>query len=446
MKNFQTILTISLLCLGLSSGGKLKDPSKFRADKISMRNGRQVGKWPTLSGDPIKIMAHRGEKVFMPEHTVGSYELASIEGAEYVEPDLVLTKDGHLVCFHDLTLKTGTDVALLSQFDHKKKNFTGVIDEGMGNVTITDDWFIKDFTLDELKVLKVIQKDVGIRPQRFNNMFGIPTFEDYLTTVHHNAFRLNKSVGIIPELKHPMFHNLDYPNSPRYMEELVLSTLSKWGYPMTDDGTPENCISPQDAGAQIKCGHLILQSFELECIKYLAQVTHRDRMMLIDIQLPLLTYKGLQDVTNYANYYAVWKELLYTGIEAQIEAQGIEYDKNIIELGGFIPARDIVVEAHALGLEVGIYTIYDSREPSRRGCVSGNCDPENKEMELYFYFEMGVDGMFVENVGEAREIRQSYQFSVVDGNEKAGGSRQAVFLTRWRFLECFIVLFIYLEY
>lgn len=143
------------------------------------------------------------------------------------------------------------------------------------------------------------------------------------------------------------------------------------------------------------------------------------------------------------------------------------------ELGGFIPARDIVVEAHALGipnvkvkitcfgdvkmegksliksflgLEVGIYTIYDSREPSRRGCVSGNCDPENKEMELYFYFEMGVDGMFVENVGEAREIRQSYQFSVVDGNEKAGGSRQAVFLTRWRFLECFIVLFIYLEY
>lgn len=91
-------------------------------------------------------------------------------------------------------------------------------------------------------------------------------------------------------------------------------------------------------------------------------------------------------------------------------------------MGGFIPPQEIVEEAHSLGLKIGIYTIYDSREPSGRGCSTGpeNCDPENKEVELFYHFAMGVDGIFVENVQEARELRLTYQYRVIDADSKTG--------------------------
>lgn len=241
----------------------------------------------------------------------------------------ITLQDGHVVCFHDLTLKVGTNVASLPQFADKMTNFTGVIDEDMAPITITDDWFIKDFTLAELRQIKVVQRQIGIRPQLFNDLFTIPTFEEYLQNVHHNAFRLNKSVGIIPELKHPMFHNQIFNSTPNFMENTVLTILSRWGYPLTS-GTPEGCQSPQDDNATIPCGPLVLQSFELGCIRYLSELTNVDKMMLMDAQLPLLTYKGLEDIAKYATYYSLAKELIYRGVEAILEYNGIDYNKTLI--------------------------------------------------------------------------------------------------------------------
>jgi len=141
-------------------------------------------------------MAHRGEKVFVPEHTLGAYELASILGAEYVEPDLVLTKDGELVCYHDLTLRGGTDVADLEEFeDLMRQNFTDEIYEGAGPTTILNNWFIHDFTLSQLQKLHVRQENKGIRPQYYNELFQIPTFKQYLEAMHEMAFKLNRSIG-----------------------------------------------------------------------------------------------------------------------------------------------------------------------------------------------------------------------------------------------------------
>lgn len=95
-------------------------------------------------------------------------------------------------------------------------------------------------------------------------------------------------------------------------------------------------------------------------------------------------------------------------------------------MGGFVDPMEIPTQAHALGMAVGIYTIYDSREPSNRGCATGVCDPENKELELFYYFKLGVDGMFVENVMEARELRQKFHYQFVEniyqgGTNRAGG-------------------------
>ena len=129
----------------------------------------------------------------MPEHTVGSYEIACIEGADYVEPDLVLTKDNQLVCYHDLTLKEGSNVASIKALAPLKPNYTGML--GVTNVTIVEDWFIPDLTLAQIKMLTVEQKPVGIRPQYFNTMFKIATFQEYLDVVHKMSYKMNTSIG-----------------------------------------------------------------------------------------------------------------------------------------------------------------------------------------------------------------------------------------------------------
>ena len=103
--------------------------------------------WKTLDGSRPKIYAHRGEKVLMPEHTIPAYEFASILGADFVEPDLCVTQDNQLVCFHDLELGSGTDVKDHPEFDHLKHNTSHGYD-----------WYIRNFTLAELKTLKVVQK------------------------------------------------------------------------------------------------------------------------------------------------------------------------------------------------------------------------------------------------------------------------------------------------
>ena len=120
----------------------------------------------------------------MPEHTIPAYELACILGADYVEPDLVLTKDGHLVCYHDLNLGSGTDVQQHREFDHLIS----------GTSKGTDDWYVRDFTLAELKTLKVVQKKVGIRPGCFDS-FSIPTFKEFMDTIHLMNYKLNRTIG-----------------------------------------------------------------------------------------------------------------------------------------------------------------------------------------------------------------------------------------------------------
>lgn len=375
------------------------------------------GSWNTLDKMPSKLMAHRGEKVLMPEHTVGSYEVASIEGADYVEPDLVLTKDGHLVCYHDLTIKSGTDLQMHPEFEHLKTlNYTGDLDGINKTVTILNDWFIKDFTLAELQTLRVKQANKGIRPQLFNNVFHIPTFEEYLNVIHEMAAKQNRSIGVIPELKHPLFHNSH--QSANYMENKVLEMLGKYGYPVRKDDVPactyDNSKSSNSLVAEkIECGHVIIQCFDIRSLKYLKTETDIDLLMLADADYAsLLTYDGVKEVASVAQHFSVWKELLHTGIEAALEKENIPYDKEYIaSLGGFVPAKELVSLGHSLNLKMGLFTIYDSHEKSNRGCDIV-CDPENKEKELFYYFDMGVDGLFVENVQEAMELRLKYDYNL----------------------------------
>lgn len=120
--------------------------------------------------------------------------------------------------------------------------------------------------------------------------------------------------------------------------------MQAYGYPITVEDSP-SCKSAQDNNAQIQCGHLVIQSFDLRSMQYTHQIaTAVEMSMLINTQLPLLTYQGAQELSTWIKYFSPWKELLYTGILAQIEKEGIEYDEQLIDdMGGFIPSKKKII-------------------------------------------------------------------------------------------------------
>lgn len=193
------------------------------------------------------------------------------------------------------------------------------------------------------------------------------------------------------------------------MENLVLNTLSANGYPIKQGDVPR-CNYTNGANVfDIECGHVIIQSFEMDCIKYLHGQTNVDLLKLVSVEnFEELTYEGIKEVASVAQHFHIGKELLYTGIEAALRGYNHSYDQeHIASLGGFVPPADIVKESHALNLKVGIYTIVDSHENSNRGCAV-DCEPNDKEKEMFYYFEMGVDAFFVENVPEAIILRMKF--------------------------------------
>lgn len=127
---------------------------------------------PTLSGQAPLVVGHRGASGYRPDHTLESYALAIQMGADFIEPDLVATKDGHLVARHEPNITSTTDVASRPEFASRKtkRMVDGVEEEG---------WFATDFTLAELKTLRAIQP-LAERDQSYNGKFQIPTLREVL--------------------------------------------------------------------------------------------------------------------------------------------------------------------------------------------------------------------------------------------------------------------------
>src|SRR5215217_2058152 len=136
------------------------------------------------------VIGHRGAAGYLPDHTLQGYELAIDMGADYIEPDLVATKDGHLIARHEPNLIATTDVATKFPDRETTKVVDGFPEEG---------FFASDFTLAEIKTLRAVQPFAD-RSQAFNGRFRIPTFEEVIALAkrHH--------VGIYPETKHPTYH------------------------------------------------------------------------------------------------------------------------------------------------------------------------------------------------------------------------------------------------
>jgi len=213
--------------------------------------------------------------------------------------------------------------------------------------------------------------------------------------------------GIVPELKHPDVVN-ERIGKPHYMENRALLILKKYGYPIKN-GDGGKCETKE--GHPVPCGPVIIQCFHKNSLKYLSTKTDTELMMLIEHDPSLLTRAALDELATFIRYYTVWKETLVSGVEAVLNYNNITYNGTEIEAaGGFIPKEDFPGLVHGKGMELGIYTIYDSREPSHRGCEIQCEKPENKTEELFYYFRLGVDAIFVENIKEALELELQYDY------------------------------------
>jgi glycerophosphoryl diester phosphodiesterase len=203
----------------------------------------------TLDGEPPLVIAHRGASGELPEHTLAAYRLAITQGADFVEPDLVITKDGVLIARHEPILDDTTNIA--SVFGEERKSTKNLDGE---EVTA---YFAEDFTLEEIKQLRAVQPR-DFRDQSFNGEFEIPTFQEVIELVQEVEAETGEKVGIYPETKHPTF----FDEQGLSLEEPLISTLQETGFTDPD--------------------RIFIQSFEVA--------------NLLDLQNNLLPEAGLEDL------------------------------------------------------------------------------------------------------------------------------------------------------
>lgn len=235
------------------------------------------------SAEPI-LIAHRGASGERPEHTLASYERAIDQGADYVEPDLVLTKDGVLVARHENEISGTTDVADHPEFADRKATKT------IDGQSVTG-WFTEDFTLAELRTLRVRERLPDLRPAnvRFNDLYLIPTFEEIVKLVRAKEAEAHRRIGLYPETKHPSY----FAGIGLAHQAPLLDLLTRYGY-------------------QTQADPVFIQSFEVGNLKALRSATRLRLIQLVDGEggpadepgttyADMLTVKGLTDIAAYAD-------------------------------------------------------------------------------------------------------------------------------------------------
>jgi len=324
------------------------------------------------------VIGHRGAPAYRPEHTFGSYTLAIEMGADYIEPDLVFTKDGQLVARHEPDITATTDVANRPEFANRKKTVTidGVATTG---------WFTFDFTLAELKTLRAIERLPHVRPANtaFNGVYEVPTFQEVIDIAKAHG------VGIYPETKHPtFFKSLGFVH-----DRPLLHTLRRNGL--------------DRPGAKV-----FIQSFEVSNLQRLRRQTRLPLIQLIDITGAPADFVAAGDKRTY-------DDLVTPAGLAEIAryADGIGPDRSRI-VSGDVPGgklgspTTLVHDAHRAGLLLHPFTFRPENNFLATDFRLGNpSSPEflrargDQPAQLELYYRLGVDGLFADNADTARAVR-----------------------------------------
>ncbi|MDX2209402.1 MAG: glycerophosphodiester phosphodiesterase [Sphingopyxis sp.] len=323
----------------------------------------------TAAAKPI-VIAHRGASGERPEHTLAAYSLAIEQGADFIEPDLVLTKDGVLVARHENEISETTDVADRPEFAARKA--TKVID----GESFTG-WFTEDFTLAELKTLRARERLPQLRAANmaFDGQYEVPTFDEVLALARDEGKKRGRVIGVYPETKHPSF----FASIGLAHQEPLLAALERFGH--------------RDATAPV-----FIQSFE---IGNLIELRGRTKLRLIQLMAdaggpadrPAITYgdmakpDGLKQIAVYANGVGVAK--------AMVIPRGTD--------GRLAAPTALVADAHKAGLAVHVWTFRRENYFLPADHRSGP-DPRSAGdlvAEIRAFLATGIDGLFSDNVTEA---------------------------------------------
>ncbi len=319
------------------------------------------------------LIAHRGASGERPEHTIASYTLAIEQGADFIEPDLVLTKDGILVARHENEISTTTDVADHPQFASRKtvKKIDGHSVKG---------WFTEDFTLAELKTLRAKERLPKLRPENtaYDGQFTIPTFDEIIALALAKSSQTGRRIGLYPETKHPSFFaSVGLPH-----EGPLLAALSAAGF--TDKNDPA-----------------FIQSFEVGSLIALSSKTALRLIQLVDADggpadRPETTYAhmlsddGLKNIARYAAGIGPAKDLI---IQRTL-------------LGALDVSTGLVARCHAAGLEVHPWTFRAENFFLPLGLRNG-INPRGAgdlAEEIRLFLAEGIDGLFCDFPGIARTV------------------------------------------
>ncbi|HXP25573.1 MAG TPA: glycerophosphodiester phosphodiesterase family protein [Steroidobacteraceae bacterium] len=300
----------------------------------------------------IVVIAHRGASGERPEHTLESYRVAIEEGADYIEPDLVMTRDGVLIARHENEIGGTTDVAQHPAFAARRR--TQVID----GEAFTG-WFTEDFTLSEIKTLRARERLGELRPQnrQFDGRFAVPTFDEIMQLVmsaNRHPGR-NRPVGVYPETKHPAhFAAIGLPQ-----ELSLLDTLQRYQY--AKPGAP-----------------VFIQSFDPGNLQQLRSMTQLPLVQLLEHELG-----DLSRIAKHADAIGIAKALA---------------------------TPQAVAAAHAANLRVHVWTFRAENEFLPQDLQVGT-DPKvhgRLEDEIRRYLERGIDGFFVDFPAIGVRVRDAY--------------------------------------
>jgi glycerophosphoryl diester phosphodiesterase len=330
----------------------------------------------TASGPRPFVIAHRGASGYVPEHTLAGYFIAIQQGADYVEPDLVISKDGALLARHENEISGTTDVASRPEFAARKTT------RSIDGESVTG-WFTEDFTLAELKTLRARERLPQLRRgnTKYDGAFTIPTFDEVLELVAAaDAQRAANArarglpppprIGIYPETKHPSY----FARLGLHFDEALLEALTRHGYSKRSDP-------------------VCLQSFEVANLKALRRRTDPPLVQLVSATgqpfdftlagdkrtyLDLMSDAGLKEIAGYADAIGPHKGM-------------------IVQFGPSGPApTGLGRRARAAGLGVHVWTLRAENEflPAALRSSADVAAQGDMKREIHALLDAGITGFF----------------------------------------------------
>jgi glycerophosphoryl diester phosphodiesterase len=329
------------------------------------------------------VIGHRGAHGYLPAHTLEGYALAIELGADFIEPDLVATKDGQLIARHEPNIIATTDVASRPEFASRRR--TAVIDGAR-----EEGFFASDFTLAEIKQLRAVQ-DFAERPQQLNGKFEIPTLEEIIVLAKRKSEEKGRPIGIYPETKHPTYHkSIGLPLERRLVDVLAAAGWNRRDAPVFLQSfepsslkelrklSPVRSIQLVDANDVNPDGSL---DFTAPFDRPFDWTASGDPRLLARTFGFLVTDEGMREVKTYADGIGPWKRYIVSSVAAGLPGPGEASRK-------LLPANNLIERAHKIGLLVHTWTF---RNEPRRLVSDYAGNPVNEYLQFY---RLGVDGLF----------------------------------------------------